>query len=675
MNKDSIKEELTSKDNIVFSDYVIYFCCDKTLKESLEQFKKLVLRLLEAGLDIKCLNGSIGSLFLFIRCCSTRLHTAALSSRDWLYGVRNGLPDLHDDRKISSSQRLKFIYDIISFPVSEGGAGVCPDLDEWKMVKHIFPLHDPVFSRDYIYKIFKKGFISESDLDDIRDHFGEKIAIYFSFIRFYILWLIFPVVMGFFTHFFLPKYSILYAITINLWCILFVQKWRKTEVRLSIRWGVYGISKTYQKRRQFAGDKIGIHVITGKNVPVSLLWKKIFKNSFFILFQVVLVTSAILILIGFFFLDLYFSEIYDGFFQKYLVFIPTILLAGFISVFSALYNKISTCINYYENYETDIDFESAFIHKIFMMSFIICYTALFMISCFYVPFGYHIIPKINIVNIQSLFLNSESIKVKPFIVNPDKLRKQFIYYMITGQIINFFKQWILPFVFKFFFVILERIYSTKISKFNHKNINSFSEENEFLSKVRREAELPEFSLLNNYLELVMQFGYISLFSIVWPLGCICIFINNMIKIILDFIKLFFATKRPIPCCIDTIGLWHSKLMFLSWLGSIVMSILIYFHKYFSSDKFLVEVLMLLVFVDCLYRIAFDICKKITRFTWYEKLHILKEEYALRDAYLEKLMGSISANCQNSPQVQRNYTEVIEIGTTVIMNSFEKYKKA
>lgn len=67
--------------------------------------------------------------------------------RDWLYGVKSGLPDLYIDKKISSSERLKFIHDIITFPASEGGAGIYPDLNEWKMVKYIFPPHDRIFNR------------------------------------------------------------------------------------------------------------------------------------------------------------------------------------------------------------------------------------------------------------------------------------------------------------------------------------------------------------------------------------------------------------------------------------------------------------------------------------------------------------------------------------------------
>ncbi|KAG4304819.1 hypothetical protein PORY_001872 [Pneumocystis oryctolagi] len=662
----------------VASDYVIHFHYDATLKKTLKQFKQLVLRLLEAGLNVECLNGPGNSLLVSVTCPSSRLREISLVSwrKDWLDGVENGLPDVYNNENISPSEKLRLIYYVISSPVSEGGAGIRLDLDEWKMVKSIVPLHDRDFNRNCVYNVLKKGFISESDLDVIRNHFGEKIAMYFFFIRFYLLWLAFPAVFGIFSHFFLPKYSIVYAVIVNLWCIIFVQKLKDMEVKWSIRWKVYGSSKAYRRRKQFVGDKTGIRMVVGKKNALFLLYRRIFRKFFSIVFQTVLSIGLIFVLVGIFFIELYFLEIYDGPFQKYLtkVFVPTILFAVFVPISSILYNKMSIYINYSGNDRKDTDCESVFIHKVFMGNFIICYTILFMISCFYVPFGYRIIPKINIRNIQSIFVNSESMKIKSFVTNPNKLRQQFIYYMITGQVISFFKQWILPFALKFFLSMLRRVYNTRILKFDYKNTNKFHEKADFLSKVLYEMELPEFSLLDNYLELVIQFGYISLFSIIWPLGSVCAFINNMIKIISDYVKLLTITRRSIPSRSDNIGLWSSKLVLLTWLGSLVTSILIYFHKHFSGDKFLVEVFVLVIFADYLYRIAFSICKKITKFAQHEELYILKEEYTLRKAYLQKLVNCASEECGNNSHIQYNFTKVIEIGTSMIINSFEKYKK-
>lgn len=50
-----------------------------------------------------------------------------------------------------------------------------------------------------------------------------------------------------------------------------------------------------------------------------------------------------------------------------------------------------------------------------------------------------------------------------------------------------------------------------------KNANG-KEEREFLEKVRREVGLPEYTLFADYSEMVTQFGYVALWSTIWPLA-------------------------------------------------------------------------------------------------------------------------------------------------------------
>ncbi|KAG5438134.1 hypothetical protein PCANB_002985 [Pneumocystis canis] len=87
-------------------------------------------------------------------------------------------------------------------------------------------------------------------------------------------------------------------------------------------------------------------------------------------------------------------------------------------------------------------------------------------------------------------------------------------------------------------------------KLNNENISDFSEKNEFLRRVQFEMKLPEFSILNNYMDLVTQFGYISIF---------CGF--------------FVMTKCSIPSRINIIGLWISKLTLLIWLTNMFFDML------------------------------------------------------------------------------------------------------
>lgn len=44
------------------------------------------------------------------------------------------------------------------------------------------------------------------------------------------------------------------------------------------------------------------------------------------------------------------------------------------------------------------------------------------------------------------------------------------------------------------------------------------EEREFLERVRKEVALPEYELFGDYSEMVTQFGYVVLWSTIWPLA-------------------------------------------------------------------------------------------------------------------------------------------------------------
>ncbi|KAG4300577.1 hypothetical protein PCK1_003006 [Pneumocystis canis] len=65
----------------------------------------------------------------------------------------------------------------------------------------------------------------------------------------------------------------------------------------------------------------------------------------------------------------------------------------------------------------DVDSEFAFIQKNFTVNFIICYTALFIISCLY---------------------GLKTVKIKTFSINLNKLKRQFIYYLVRGHVIKVF---------------------------------------------------------------------------------------------------------------------------------------------------------------------------------------------------------------------------------------------
>jgi len=76
-------------------------------------------------------------------------------------------------------------------------------------------------------------------------------------------------------------------------------------------------------------------------------------------------------------------------------------------------------------------------------------------------------------------------------------------------------------------------------------------------------------------EMCIQFGYLSLFSVIWPLTPVSYFINNWIELRGDTFKLTVECRRPNPSRADSIGPWLDSLEFLAWLGSITSAALVY----------------------------------------------------------------------------------------------------
>ena len=100
--------------------------------------------------------------------------------RDWIHGVRAAAPpketrEALEAEPLYEAERLRIIYQLITNPTSEGGAGITPKEGQWKHVESIFALHDHAYNKDWIKKWASSYFLTTEDLDDIRNRLGEKV--------------------------------------------------------------------------------------------------------------------------------------------------------------------------------------------------------------------------------------------------------------------------------------------------------------------------------------------------------------------------------------------------------------------------------------------------------------------------------------------------------------------
>lgn len=82
-----------------------------------------------------------------------------------------------ESEPLYEAERLRIIYQLITNPESEGGAGITPKEGEWKGVESIFPLHDHAYNKEWIKKWSKQYLLKPEDIDAIRDRLGEKVGL------------------------------------------------------------------------------------------------------------------------------------------------------------------------------------------------------------------------------------------------------------------------------------------------------------------------------------------------------------------------------------------------------------------------------------------------------------------------------------------------------------------
>ncbi len=67
---------------------------------------------------------------------------------------------------------------------------------------------------------------------------------------------------------------------------------------------------------------------------------------------------------------------------------------------------------------------------------------------------------------------------------------------------------------------------------------------------------------------VIQFGFITLFVVAFPLGPLFAFLNNIIEIRIDAFKVLTQFRRPLAKRVQDIGIWLPILNIISKLGVI-----------------------------------------------------------------------------------------------------------
>ncbi|KAH8053243.1 intracellular chloride channel [Aureococcus anophagefferens] len=227
----------------------------------------------------------------------------------------------------------------------------------------------------------------------------------------------------------------------------------------------------------------------------------------------------------------------------------------------------ATRMNFIENHRTETAFEDNLIAKVFVFQFVNSYGALFYVAMAQGPLSFTIG--------QSQPWKTQRFQCAPHCLNDvgALLGTIFIIRVVMGN----WDEVIKPYLAR-----LEKEYEIRKESENDDAEYENPSQPELMRKRQispaeeqyEKHEYDSLSLFDDYAELVIQFGYATLFVSAFPLAPMFACVNNFIEIRVDGWKMCQNTRRPWPAGAEDIGTWESILTIMSILATITNGMMI-----------------------------------------------------------------------------------------------------
>ncbi|KAL3671142.1 hypothetical protein V7S43_004323 [Phytophthora oleae] len=453
--------------------------------------------------------------------------------------------------------RIKLMLNIIKTR-GEGGCGLnVSELLRDKCLVAAFPLHEPEELEKLQSKWFSWRFAPwQQPLWDIKDYFGEKVGLYFAWLGHYTTWLIAPAIIGclLFANvivedtadsILLPYFGLFMA----LWSIFYYEYWKRYNSTLALEWGMSTFEEEEVERPEFDGQ-LTTSPIDGSDMHYfspQTRFRRVMGSLFFITMLIVLVIGVVA---GIF----VFRYAATSGKWKDMFTVNDMQLGGAaastvnaiqIMVMNNVYSTVAAKLNHFENHRTDTEYEDHLIGKTFLFQFVNSYASLF-----YVAF------------IKTAVEGHESCKPEGHGCMDELMMNLGIIFILRLTSGNFFEAG-LPWIQK------------KLKRNKTKENGTYREP----STIEKQLELDVYDqkgTFDDYNEMIIQFGYVTLFVVSFPLTPAFALFNNFFEIRIDAHKLVNATRRPDPRGAQDIGTWGTIIDLMSSVAMVTNVALVCF---------------------------------------------------------------------------------------------------
>lgn len=386
----------------------------------------------------------------------------------------------------------------------------------------IFPLHDKEELKRLSFQWYRHIKFAYQPVDKIRHYFGDTIGIYFGFLEYFTLALIPMALIGIPYYFFAWEDYDKYVIfaTFNLvWSTVILEVWKRYCSTMTYRWGTLLMKREFEEPRPGFHGVLGVNPVTGKKEPTySSLKRQLRVYLVSVPFVCLSLYFAIYVMMIYFDLEdwaITYDDEHQSTFSSLLRFVPSIIYAVVIEIMNRIYRYAAEFLTNYENHRLESSHQNHLVLKVLVFNMVNCFASLFYIA---------------------------------FVMCDLKLLRQSLAtLLITSQILNQFVEALLPFW-------MQKRHNIQIKK----KVKTLKVDTEFslLEQVHLEKEMDTYlGTFDDYLELFLLFGYVSLFSCVYPLAALLAVLNNVTELYSDALKMCRVFKRPFAEPSSSIGVW------------------------------------------------------------------------------------------------------------------------
>eukprot|EP00794_Sanderia_malayensis_P008843 gene8843-9791_t len=447
----------------------------------------------------------------------------------------------------------------------------------------------------------------------IKEYFGEKVALYFAWLGFYTMLLLPAAIVGFIcflygvgsafnytpvneicnpkkgsdfymcplcdklcsyyllsktaclyskvTHFFDNQATLFFALFMSFWAVFFLEFWKRKQVTLAYEWHTMDFEEEEERPR----PEYLARVTTLKKNPVTEMMEpymparqkvpRLAGAIGIVIFFIILVLAGVASVI------VYRAAIYAILLSVDSQQIRTrakIVVAAtaacinllVINILKFVYQRVATMLTNWENPRTQTDYEDSFTVKMFWFQFVNTYASVFYVAFFKSEFFVGSPGKFKRFGGTTAFRFEGCSAQGCFL----ELCVQLIIIMVGQQFIGNVIEIGIPWVMK-------KLKGRQASKYA-------------AARPRWELDFDlqeqnDLSLFWQYLEIVLQYGFVTMFVAAFPLAPFFAWLNNIVEIRLDAINFISNFRRPVAQRAEDIGAWFYILATLTELSVLV----------------------------------------------------------------------------------------------------------